>query len=145
MRNYGIHSSGCMTLDILGGANGVMFKNLKHKGCGRAATVLRAGTSGLTTPASMAVNTAMPTPGQKRRGRTTSATPPPHLCCWGIYRKRIQYSREHRNNETISGRLLSYFSEGSLVLYSYPLQVTTPLLQQAKWTNDNMDAIPVLW
>lgn len=32
MRNYGIHSSGCMTLDILGGANGVMFKNLKHKG-----------------------------------------------------------------------------------------------------------------
>lgn len=29
---YGIHSSGCMTLDILGGANGVAFKNLKHKG-----------------------------------------------------------------------------------------------------------------
>lgn len=29
---YRIHSSGCMTLDILGGANGVAFKNLKHKG-----------------------------------------------------------------------------------------------------------------
>ncbi|MCM1165767.1 MAG: DUF1848 domain-containing protein, partial [Ruminococcus sp.] len=29
---YGIHSSGCMTLDILGKANGVEFKNLKHKG-----------------------------------------------------------------------------------------------------------------
>lgn len=29
---YGIHSSGCMTLDILGGANGVAFRNLKHKG-----------------------------------------------------------------------------------------------------------------
>lgn len=29
---YGIHSSGCMTLDILGGANGIAFKNLKHKG-----------------------------------------------------------------------------------------------------------------
>lgn len=29
---YGIHSSGCMTLDILGGANGIVFKNLKHKG-----------------------------------------------------------------------------------------------------------------
>ena len=29
---YGIHSSGCMTLDILGGANGVVFKDLKHKG-----------------------------------------------------------------------------------------------------------------
>ncbi len=29
---YGIHSSGCMTLDILGGANGVEFKKLKHKG-----------------------------------------------------------------------------------------------------------------
>lgn len=28
----GIHSSGCMTLDILGGANGIAFKNLKHKG-----------------------------------------------------------------------------------------------------------------
>ena len=29
---YGIHSSGCMTLDILGNANGIVFKNLKHKG-----------------------------------------------------------------------------------------------------------------
>lgn len=29
---YGIHSSGCMTLDILGGANGVLFKDRKHKG-----------------------------------------------------------------------------------------------------------------
>lgn len=30
--NYGIHTSGCMTLDILGQANGIVFKNLKHKG-----------------------------------------------------------------------------------------------------------------
>ena len=29
---YGIHSSGCMTLDILGGANGIVFRDLKHKG-----------------------------------------------------------------------------------------------------------------
>ncbi|UWP59573.1 DUF1848 domain-containing protein [Ruminococcus gauvreauii] len=29
---YGIHSSGCLTLDILGGANGVVFRDLKHKG-----------------------------------------------------------------------------------------------------------------
>lgn len=29
---YGIHTSGCMTLDILGEANGVVFKSLKHKG-----------------------------------------------------------------------------------------------------------------
>lgn len=29
---YGIQSSGCMTLDILGEANGVAFKNRKHKG-----------------------------------------------------------------------------------------------------------------
>lgn len=29
---YGIHSSGCMTLDILGRANGIVFKNVKHKG-----------------------------------------------------------------------------------------------------------------
>lgn len=29
---YGIHASGCMTLDILGGANGIAFKKLKHKG-----------------------------------------------------------------------------------------------------------------
>lgn len=29
---YGIHSSGCMTLNILGSANGIKFKNLKHKG-----------------------------------------------------------------------------------------------------------------
>ena len=29
---YGIHSSSCMTLDILGGANGIVFKELKHKG-----------------------------------------------------------------------------------------------------------------
>lgn len=29
---YGIHASGCMTLDILGKANGLVFKNLKHKG-----------------------------------------------------------------------------------------------------------------
>lgn len=29
---YGIHQSGCMTLDILGQANGIAFKNLKHKG-----------------------------------------------------------------------------------------------------------------
>lgn len=29
---YGIHSSGCMTLDILGDANGIVFKDLKHKG-----------------------------------------------------------------------------------------------------------------
>ncbi len=30
--SYGIHSSGCITLDILGQANGITFKNLKHKG-----------------------------------------------------------------------------------------------------------------
>lgn len=29
---FGIHPSGCMTLDILGAANGVAFKNLKHRG-----------------------------------------------------------------------------------------------------------------
>lgn len=29
---HGIHSSGCMTLDILGKANGVDFRELKHKG-----------------------------------------------------------------------------------------------------------------
>lgn len=29
---YGIHASGCMTLDILGSANGIVFKALKHKG-----------------------------------------------------------------------------------------------------------------
>lgn len=29
---YGIHKSGGMTLDILGQANGIEFKNLKHKG-----------------------------------------------------------------------------------------------------------------
>lgn len=29
---YGIHSSGCMTLDIIGAANRVTFRNLKHKG-----------------------------------------------------------------------------------------------------------------
>lgn len=29
---YGIHSSGCITLDILGGANSIVFKDLKHKG-----------------------------------------------------------------------------------------------------------------
>lgn len=29
---YGIHSSGCMTLDILGRANGVEFRTLKHRG-----------------------------------------------------------------------------------------------------------------
>lgn len=29
---YGIHKSGCMTLDILSKANGIEFKKLKHKG-----------------------------------------------------------------------------------------------------------------
>ena len=29
---YGIHSSSCMTLDIFGSANGLVFKDLKHKG-----------------------------------------------------------------------------------------------------------------
>ena len=29
---YGIHSSGCMTLDILGRANGIAFRDRKHKG-----------------------------------------------------------------------------------------------------------------
>ncbi len=29
---YGVHKSGCMTLEILGNANGIKFKNLKHKG-----------------------------------------------------------------------------------------------------------------
>ncbi len=29
---YGIHASGCMTLDILGEANAIEFKKLKHKG-----------------------------------------------------------------------------------------------------------------
>lgn len=29
---YGIHSSGCMTLDIIGKANGITFRELKHKG-----------------------------------------------------------------------------------------------------------------
>ncbi len=31
-QEFGIHPSGCMTLDILGKANGIKFKNLKHKG-----------------------------------------------------------------------------------------------------------------
>ncbi len=30
--HYHIHNSGCMTLDILGNANSIIFKNLKHKG-----------------------------------------------------------------------------------------------------------------
>lgn len=30
--HYGIETSGCMTLDILGEANGIQFRNLKHKG-----------------------------------------------------------------------------------------------------------------
>lgn len=29
---YGINQSGCMTLDILGRANNIKFRNLKHKG-----------------------------------------------------------------------------------------------------------------
>ena len=29
---YGVHSSGCITLDILGRANGVEFRPMKHKG-----------------------------------------------------------------------------------------------------------------
>lgn len=29
---YGIHASGCMTLDILGKANGITFRSQKHKG-----------------------------------------------------------------------------------------------------------------
>ncbi len=29
---YGIHASGCMTLDVMGKANGVVFRKLKHKG-----------------------------------------------------------------------------------------------------------------
>lgn len=31
-RRYGIHPSGCITLDILGRANGLVFKQLRHKG-----------------------------------------------------------------------------------------------------------------
>ena len=31
-QEFGICPSGCMTLDILGRANGIKFKNLKHKG-----------------------------------------------------------------------------------------------------------------
>ena len=31
-RHYGIQTSGCMTLDILGDANGIQFRSLKHKG-----------------------------------------------------------------------------------------------------------------
>ena len=30
--NYGIHPSGCMTLEMLGKANGIVFRDLKHKG-----------------------------------------------------------------------------------------------------------------
>ncbi len=35
-RRYGVHSSGCMTLEMLGEANGLQFRSLKHKGsrCG---------------------------------------------------------------------------------------------------------------
>lgn len=32
---YGIHASGCMTLDILGKANGITFRSRKHKGTRR--------------------------------------------------------------------------------------------------------------
>lgn len=32
---YGIHASGCMTLDIPGSANGMVFKDRKHKGTGQ--------------------------------------------------------------------------------------------------------------
>lgn len=31
-QEYGIHPSGCMTLEIFGGANGILFRDLKHKG-----------------------------------------------------------------------------------------------------------------
>lgn len=31
-RRYGIHSSGCMTLTMLGAANGIEFRELKHRG-----------------------------------------------------------------------------------------------------------------
>lgn len=31
-RRYGIQASGCMTLDMLGKANGIQFRDLKHKG-----------------------------------------------------------------------------------------------------------------
>ncbi|MBQ7567651.1 DUF1848 domain-containing protein [bacterium] len=31
-RRYGVHASGCMTLDMLGEANGLRFRSLKHKG-----------------------------------------------------------------------------------------------------------------
>lgn len=31
-RQYGIQASGCMTLDLLGTANGIQFRKLKHKG-----------------------------------------------------------------------------------------------------------------
>ena len=31
-QEFGIHPSGCMTLDILGKANGIKFRNLKHNG-----------------------------------------------------------------------------------------------------------------
>lgn len=145
MRNYGIHSSGCMTLDIPGGANGVMFKNLKHKGMRQGCHCIEGRDIGAYDTCLNGCKYCYANTRPEKARENYKRHAPPHLCCWGIYRKRIQYSREHRNNETISGRLLSYFSEGSLVLYTYPLQVTTPLLQQAKWTNDNMDAIPVLW
>ena len=34
-RRYGVHSSGCMTLEMLGEANGLQFRSLKHKGSRR--------------------------------------------------------------------------------------------------------------
>ena len=80
---YGIQSSGCMTLDILGEANGVAFKNRKHKGMRQGCHCIESRDIGPMTPASTAANTATPTRRPRRPSRTTSCTTPPRRCCWG--------------------------------------------------------------
>lgn len=69
---YGIHPSGCLTLDILGRANGVEFRRLKHRGMRAGCHCFEARDIGAYDTAPTVAGTAMPTRITSGRPRTTA-------------------------------------------------------------------------
>ena len=86
---YGIHASGCATLEILGRANACEFRELKHRACARAATASKAGTSARMTAVSTAANTATPTIARRKRANISACTTPIPPFCWDTSKRTM--------------------------------------------------------
>ena len=109
---YGIHPSGCMTLDILGRANGIEFKDLKHKGSRQGCHCIESRDIGAYDTCLKRLQVLLRQ--QKTLCspfRTTSCTTPPRRCCLGHLRP----------DDTIAQGAQKSFRQGGAAWLSVPL------------------------